>query len=96
MNLWIQDAIDLIARYNWDSPLSFALIIVAILILFGKWRYVGIIFLSAFLAVVARDLIVMNISTMREVISVPEFILCGGGVVIMIMFGVAFLKYMIS
>jgi hypothetical protein len=85
-----------ISSYNWDNPLTFGIVIVAALAVFGKWRFILAAVATWMFAVLARDLIVMNILTRHEVITVPEAIYFAGGFIILLMLFFAFVRFMLT
>lgn len=96
MNSIVEAVTGYVQSYNWDSPLTFGIVIIAALAVFGKWRYIFAAITTWVFAILARDLIVMNILTRREVITVPEAIYFAGGFIILLMLCFAFVRFMLT
>lgn len=96
METIMEQALTFIQNYNWQSPTSFLLIMVAILAVTGRWGSVLLIIVTTVLSVIAQNLIIMNIQTSQEIIGLPVVIYCIGGLTIGLIFFVSFLKVMLA
>jgi len=88
--------VDYVQTYNWDDPMTFGFVILGVLAVLGKWRIIFIALVTCCLGVMAHDLIVWNLMTMQEVITVPHVIYCAGGIAVLGLVGLSFIKFMLS
>ena len=86
---------DMISRYDWNSPVSFLIVLFGVLLVFRQWKLVLIISMTCVLGWYFHDWLVMNMKTLREVVSLPVLIYIGGATVSLITAAYGFLKYML-
>ncbi len=77
---------------DWEGSAMFIVIVLAILALFKQWHIVLITLLTTALAWGAEDMIIMNLETNMEIISVPLLVYCAGGGIALILCLIAFFK----
>ena len=77
---------------DWGGLAIFVVIILAILLLMRKWAMFLLILLTVALGWGAQDLIITNLESSHEVISLPFVIYCVGGGTILIIALVSFFK----
>ena len=92
----INAVVEYVQTYNWDNPMTFGFVILGVLAVFGKWRIIFITVVTYCLGMLARDLIIWNMRTMQEVITVPDVIYSAGGIAVLCIVGLSFIKYMLS
>jgi len=77
---------------DWEGPAMFAVIVLAVLALFRQWHIVLMTLLTIVLGWGAEDLIILNLQTDMEVVSVPLIIYCVGGGIVVILCLISFFK----
>ena len=77
---------------NWQGPAVFVIILLLFLSIFRKWSLVLLILLTIVLAWGAQDLIITNLESRNELITVPFLIYCVGGGTVLILFLISFFK----
>ncbi len=81
-----------LSNLNWEGPAMLAIIGLAVLAMFRQWHVLLITLFTIVLGWGAEDLIIMNIETNMEIISVSLLIYCiGGGIGLILAFS-SFLK----
>lgn len=81
-----------VSGINWHGSAVFAIIALAILALFQKWRLVLFTLLTVVLGWGAEDMILMNIETNQKIISVSLLVYIAGGVCVIVLALIEFMK----
>jgi hypothetical protein len=92
MNDIVSMIVENLKATDWSGPAIFVVIILAILLVLRKWSMFLLILLTVVLGWGAQDLIITNLESSREVISLPFVIYCVGGGTIIILALVSFFK----
>ena len=77
---------------NWSGSAIFVVIILVILLIFRKWSMLLLILLTIVLGWGAQDLIITNLQSELELISVPLVIYCVGGGTVLVLALISFFK----
>ena len=77
---------------NWDGPAIFVVIILAVLIILRRWAMLMLVLLTIVLGWGAQDLIITNLESDYEIISVPFIIYCVGGGTVILLILISFFK----
>jgi len=77
---------------DWSGPALFVVFILAVLVVFRKWAMFLLILLTVVLGWGAQDLIITNLESSREIISVPFVIYCVGGGTVILLAIISFFK----
>jgi len=77
---------------DWSGPALFVVLILAVLVIFRKWAMFLLILLTIVLGWGAQDLIITNLESSREIISVPFVIYCVGGGTVILLAIISFFK----
>ena len=96
MVTFIERVFTYIHTYDLDSPFSFFIIILTILILFRKWGILLLILMTLFLSFYTRDIIIINLITKQELITLPFIIYGVGSILIGAVSLISFIKYMLE
>ena len=75
-----------------EGPSIFVIVIMAVLVIFRKWGIFLLILLTIVLGWGAENLIITNLTTNMEIISIPLLIYCIGGGTIVILVLISFFK----
>lgn len=92
METFYRNILAQLSSINWDGPAMFVIIVLAVLALFKQWRILLITLLTIVLGWGAQDLIITNIATGADIVSVPLVVYCVGGGLIIILSLIAFLR----
>jgi len=92
VGVFIDNVLWHLSTINWEGPAMFAVIVLSILALFRQWHIVLIALLTTALAWGAEDMIIMNLDTNLELISIPLLVYCVGGGLAIILSLIAFFK----
>jgi len=77
---------------NWEGSAMFAIAILAILAIYRQWHILLITLLTIVLGWGAQEIIILNIETNVQVISVPFLVYCIGGGIVVILTLISFFK----
>jgi hypothetical protein len=77
---------------NWEGPAVFVLAILAVFALMRKWGLILLILLIVVIGWGAEDLIVFNLNTKANVISVPLMVYIVGGVIVFVLAFISFFR----
>jgi len=92
MDMFIDTIMYNLESINWDGPAIFVVLILAILIIMRKWSMLLLIVLTIVLGWGAQDLIITNLDSDQELISVPLVIYSVGGGTILLLALYSFFK----
>lgn len=92
MTTMLDNIIGHLSMINWDGPAMFGIITLAILALFRQWRILLITLLTVVLGWGAQDLIITNIATGNDVVSVSLVVYSIGGGLVIILSLISFLR----
>jgi len=81
-----------IRNIDLQGPAIFVIIALAFLAVFRKWSMLLLILLTIVLGWGAQDLIITNMESSSDVVTVPFLIYCVGGGTIIILFLISFFK----
>ena len=95
MDFIINTALDNFNNINWDGPVIFFIISLAILLIFKKWLIFFTVLLTTLLGLAGQDLVIRNVEIGMVIMSVPFFVYSIGGGFIMILLVIAFFKFSI-
>lgn len=77
---------------DWEGPAMFAIVFLTLLAIFRQWHILLITLFMIVLGWGAQDLIIMNIETNMQIMSVPVLIYCIGGGLGLILILISFFK----
>ena len=77
---------------NWEGPAMFAIVGLAVLAIFRQWHVLLITLFTIVLGWGAEDLIILNIETNMNIISISLLIYCTGGGIGLILALISFFK----
>jgi len=89
---FISNIISNIAGIDWQGPAVFAIIALAVLALFQKWRLVLLTLLTVVLGWGAEDMLLMNNATNQKIVSVSLLVYTAGGVCVIVLALMEFMK----
>ena len=92
MNTFVENILWNLSHINWEGYAMFATVLLAIFAVFRQWKILLLTLLVIALGWGVQDIIIMNVNTDASVISLPLFIYCIGGGLIIILSLIAFLK----
>ena len=92
MNGLMDKILNVIKTYNWNSPFTFVIIILVALIFLRKWTIFLIVLLTAVIGWGAQDLMITNMNTNKEIISLPLIIYGVGGLLFIVLSLITFYK----
>lgn len=92
METFIDNILWHITEIEWEGPAMFGVIILAVLAVFRQYRILLLTLLTIVLGWGAENLIVQNIETNMQVISVSLLIYCIGGGIVLILCLISFFK----
>ena len=78
---------------NWEGPAMFFIIVLAFLSVFRQWHILLLVLLTIVIGWGAEDIMLLNIETGNNVISLSLVIYCCGGGIAFILSLLAFLKF---
>lgn len=79
-------------QINWQGPAAFVVAILAILALLRKWSIILLFLLVVVIGWGAQDMIIMNLDTQDNLVSVPLLAYTIGGAVVLIVAFFSFFK----
>ena len=85
-----------IESYDWNNPLIFLYIAVGYFLFTGHWRITAPALIAILLASLLPDMIVFNIATGREVLTVPVLLYVLGTMLSGVVASHAFIRYMLT
>ena len=92
----MQEYIDLIMErfhsIDWEGPAIFVVIFLALLAYFRKYIIILFILLTFVIAWGAKDLIITNLETSNQVVSLPLLVYSAGGGIVIILLLYSFYK----
>lgn len=88
----MESLLNIIHEYDWESPFTFVIVILVALAVMRKWSIFLIVLLTAALGWGAKDLIIMNIETEQQIISLPLVVYGIGGILFIIITLLTFYK----
>ena len=74
-----------ITGIDWQGPAVFAIIALAVLALFQKWRIVLLTLLTVVLGWGAEDMMLLNVDTNQKIVSVSLLVYVVGGIYVIIL-----------
>ncbi len=92
MDTFIDNILWHITEIDWEGPAMFGVIMLAVLAIFRQYRILLLTLLTIVLNWGAGDLIIQNLETNMQVISVSLLIYCIGGGIILILCLISFFK----
>ena len=92
MNAILDNIVRNFSNINWEGPAAFVVAILAVLALMRKWSLALLVLLIVAIGWGAQDLIVFNLETKSDVVSVPLMIYIGGGILVFILAFISFFK----
>lgn len=92
MGNYINIIMENIKAINWEGPASFAIIFLAVLAIFRKWSILLITLFTIVGGWGAQDLIITNLTSNNQVISIPLLVYSIGGGIIVILLLITFFK----
>ena len=92
METFIDNILWHITEIDWEGTAMFGVIMLAVLAIFRQYRILLLTLLTIVLGWGAGDLIIQNIETNMQVISVSLLIYCIGGGIILILCLISFFK----
>ena len=81
-----------LSNINWEGPAAFVIAIMALFAFFRKFSLVLLVILIVAIGWGAEDLILLNMKTKSELISLPLLIYAVGGVAIFVLAMFSFFK----
>ena len=81
---------------SWEGPVMFLIIILAILSVFRQWYILLLVLVTIVIGWGAEDMMLLNIETGNNVISLSLIIYCCGGGIAFILSQLAFFKFAIK
>jgi len=81
--------------YDYNSPVSFLIVLFGILLLFKQWRILLTLVMTISIAWYCHDWIIVNIRTLQEIASLSILIYIVGGTLTVLTAGLTFLKFML-
>ena len=88
--------LEIFANYNWDSPFTFVMLLGMGVVYFRKWDIVFVSLVTILVAWFVRNLIVMNIRTLEQVVALPSVIIAVGATVVITIVAISFTRYMLE
>lgn len=92
MRTFIDFVLDRLKSIDWGGPALFVVVVLLILMIKKKWSMLLLIVFTFVLGWGAEHLIVFNIETSQNLISVPLIIYCIGGGIVFILAALSFFK----
>lgn len=92
MEAFIDNIIWNLHAVDWEGTGMFAVIVLAILAMFRKWRILLLTLLTIALGWGAEDIIIMNMMTNTRILSIPFLIYCVGGGLAMLFSLISFFR----
>ena len=92
METFIDNILWHITEIDWEGPAMFGVIILAVLAIFRQYYVLLLTLLTIVLGWGAEDLIILNLESNMQVISVSFLIYCIGGGIILILCLISFFK----
>lgn len=81
--------------HDMSSIWSFVGFLLVMLAIFGKWRILLMTLAVVVLGYGAGDLVIMNIESSRQVVTVPLLVYSVGGVLLIVLYFITFVEEMI-
>ena len=78
---------------SWEGPVMFLIIILAVLSVSRQWHILLLVLMTVVIGWGAEDIMLMNIETSNNVISLSLVIYCCGGEIALILSLLAFFKF---
>ena len=88
----METVINIIREYNWESPFTFIIVILVALAFMRKWSIFLLVLLTAVLSWGAKDLIIMNMETKQQIVSLPIIVYGVGGILFVVLALLSFYK----
>lgn len=92
MDSFIQPVLDFIQSYNWNSPFTFVLIVLAGLLIMRKFSIFLIVLATVVIGWGAQDLMITSVGSNKEIVSMPLIIYGVGGVAFIILSLISFYR----
>ncbi|MFC1538401.1 hypothetical protein ACFL6H_03175 [Candidatus Latescibacterota bacterium] len=92
LDTFIENILWNLTHIDWEGTAMFAIILLAILAVFRQWHILLLTLLVIVLGWGLQDIIIMNVESGMKVMSVPLFVYCVGGGVILILSLISFMK----
>ena len=88
----METVINVIREYDWESPFTFIIVILVALAFMRKWSIFLLVLLTAVLSWGAKDLIIMNMETKQQIVSLPIIVYGVGGILFVVLALLSFYK----
>jgi len=88
----VETVINVIREYDWESPFTFIIVILVALAFMRKWSIFLLVLLTAVLSWGAKDLIIMNMETKQQIVSLPIIVYGVGGILFVVLALLSFYK----
>ncbi|MFC1490771.1 hypothetical protein ACFL6K_06140 [Candidatus Latescibacterota bacterium] len=92
MDMFIENIMGNLSNIDWEGPAMFAVVLLAVFAVFRQWHILLITLLVIVLGWGVQDIIIMNVKSDMNVISLPLLVYCVGGGLIIILSLISFLK----
>ena len=92
MDVLTQQALEFIKNYNWNSPFTFVIVILLGLLILKKFSMFLLVLATAVIGWGARDLMISNANTSKEIVSMPLIIYGIGGIAFIVLALISFYK----
>ena len=93
MESFIENIIMNFKAVSWEGPAMFMIIVLAFLSVFRQWHILLLVLMTIVIGWGAEDIMLLNIATNNNVVSLSLVIYCCGGGIALILSLMAFLKY---
>ncbi len=92
MDAFVDIIIENLTNINWEGPAAFVVAALAIFAFFRKFTLVLLIILTVVIGWGAQDMIILNLNSDHELISVPFLVFSIGGVTVFFLALFSFFK----
>ena len=92
MDALTQPALEFIKNYNWNSPFTFIIVVLAGLLILKKFSMFLIVLVTVVIGWGAQDLIITSATTNREIVSIPLIVYGIGGVAFIVLSLISFYR----
>ena len=92
MRTYFDFVLERLKSIDWGGPALFVVVILLVLLIKKKWSMLILIVFTILLSWGAQHLIVYNIETSKNIISVPLIIYCIGGGIVFILAAISIFK----
>jgi hypothetical protein len=88
----IQSSLENIKTYDWSSPFTFIIVILAGLLILRKFSMFIIVLATVVIGWGAQDLMITNAESNKDVVSIPLIVYGVGGVVFIVLSLISFYR----